>query len=382
MRSVTPRQEGQTAVNVGSGGLGYGDKIAFENICRIDMRLSLNFILPVSVFLFAGCLDMKEKMVCPGYEMTLITESSEPLIGNSHHGSTGIKRGFEGGTIFKQGDEYRMFITEMLRSDYSGTQTGYWKSEDGIQWNRVATIQQSDEDIMGLKGSVWSPMPFFNEQENRWNLFYVGYSEKGVLKGKVYRGVSDMEGEKGFAGPYEDAPGTVLSFDDKEKDLWEDIQGSDSFFAFPVGSGWHAFYGSSDGRANWFNGIAMADSLGGQWKRDSVRTPTFTYSENPIVTKLGDGMYFCVFDDLSYGEKSSTIGYGYSTDGINWKQEVFKFSMPEWATNIRTPQAIIPIPEENNAYWLYFTAATPSGFYSFGRMKVKVALRPVPDEGS
>ncbi len=379
MRSVPyPTQEGQTTVALEKPVVNHEGKIAFEKINCKNMRLFLNLVLVVSIFLLAGCLDRTEKIFCPEYEMTLIAESEAPLIDSSHPGSSGIKRGMEGGTIFWQGGEYRMFITEMLRSDYSGTRNGYWKSKDGVNWDRVATIQESDDNIMGLKGSVWSPMPFFNRQEKRWNLFYVGYSEKGVLKGNVFRAISAVEGEDGFAGPYIDAPGTVLSFDDKGKDPWENLQGTDSFYPFPVGEKWYAFYGSSDGRTYWVNGMAMADSLGGQWKRDAIRIPTFTYSENPIVINLDDGTYFCVFDDLSYGEESSTMGYGYSTDGINWKQKVLQFPMPQWATNVRTPQQIIPVPEEENTFWLYFTAATPSGFYSFGRMKVKISLRSVP----
>lgn len=91
------------------------------------------------------------------------------------------------------------------------------------------------------------------------------------------------------------------------------------------------------------------------------------------MVRLKDGTYFCVFDDLSHGESSATIGYGYSMNGINWEQKVLKVIMPRWAINIRTPQSLIYAG--NNEYWIYFTANTNSGFDCIGRMKVKIVKR-------
>jgi hypothetical protein len=88
------------------------------------------------------------------------------------------------------------------------------------------------------------------------------------------------------------------------------------------------------------------------------------------VSRLEDYTFFCVFDDIAHGEKSSTIGYAYSLDGINWIQNFLNIPMPQWATNIRTPQGMIP--DSKDTYWIYFTAATDSGFDCTDRIKVRV----------
>jgi hypothetical protein len=264
-----------------------------------------------------------------------------------------------------------MFVTEEI-NDWVNTRTGYWQSKDGILWNRISTIQRSvyEPNSNSPRNAIWSPMPFYNKNEGRWNLFYVGYEKDGVTNGRIFRAVSTSKGLDGLAGPYNDMPGTVLSYEDLKKDPWEGSQGAAAFYIFPVGSKWYGFYASGDSKTRWDEGLAMADSIEGKWLRDENPNPTLTYSENPIVSKLQDHTFFCVFDDIAHGESSSTIGYGYSLDGINWKQKFLKFSMPQWATNIRTPQGMIP--EGKDTYWIYFTAQTVSGFDCVGRIKVKI----------
>ena len=310
---------------------------------------------------------------CSDYFMDLVENSSIPLIDQSHPGSAGNKRGYEGGAVFMHKDEFHMFVTEEING-WVHTRTGHWKSTDGKGWERIGTVQTSEtKTYNNARNAIWSPMPVFNSNEDRWNLFYVGYenNEQGRLCcGRVFRAYSTISGEKGVGGPFADIPQSVLSHDDKKKDPWEGIQGADSFFPFSVGKKWYAFYGSSDFKSRWDVGLAVSDNIEGKWTRDSIAIPSFTYSENPIVVQLKDGTYFSVFDDLSYGEPSATIGYSYSIDGINWKQKVLKVEMPRWATNIRTPQSLIYAG--NDEYWMYFTANTNSNFDCIGRMKLKI----------
>lgn len=310
---------------------------------------------------------------CSDYFMDLVENSSIPLIDQSHPGSAGNNRGYEGGAVFMHKDEFHMFVTEEING-WVHTRTGHWKSTDGKGWERIGTVQTSEtKTYNNARNAIWSPMPVFNSNENRWNLFYVGYenNEQGRLCcGRVFRAYSTISGEQGLGGPFADIPQSVLSHDDKKKDPWEGIQGADSFFPFSVGKKWYAFYGSSDFKSRWDVGLAVSDNIEGKWTRDSIAIPSFTYSENPIVVQLKDGTYFSVFDDLSYGEPSATIGYSYSIDGINWKQKVLKVEMPRWATNIRTPQSLIYAG--NDEYWMYFTANTNSNFDCIGRMKLKI----------
>jgi hypothetical protein len=312
------------------------------------------------------------------YSLELIGDSESPLIDQHHPGSSGNKKGYEGGTVFMHNGEFHMFVTEEING-WVNTRTGHWKSTDGKDWDRMGTVQTSDpQPYNNPRNAIWSPMPLYNMNENRWNLFYVGYEndEKNVqCCGRVFRAYSTVSGEEGLSGPYIDLSQNVLSYNDAQKDIWEGLQGTDSFFPFPVGKKWYAFYGSSDFKAHWDNGLAVADSLEGKWRRDTVSIPSFSYSENPIVIRLNNGVYFCVFDDLSHGELSHTIGYGYSFDGINWEQRILDIPMPNWAKNIRTPQSLIPINDDN--YWVYFTATSVSGYDCVGRIKIKVLKNKV-----
>jgi hypothetical protein len=166
--------------------------------------------------------------------------------------------------------------------------------------------------------------------------------------------------------------GTVLSFTDADKDPWEGGQGADSFYLYPVKDRWRAFYGSYGTSYQWCVGLACADRMAGPWRRDDEREPAFDYAENPIVLPLADGGYLCVYDDLAHGiSDCSSIGYGYSADGIVWEKGFVFLERPRWAACIRTPQSLIPIG--GGEYWVYFSAVAKAGFDSIGRLRVKVS---------
>lgn len=339
-------------------------------------QIYLYFIILISAI---SCQNKKPlKPFYTDYSLKLIEDSQSPLIDQNHQASVGNIKGYEGGTVFVKDGIFQMFVTEQING-WVGTRTGYWNSSDGINWQRKSTIMESVNKPNDPRNALWSPMPFYNENEDRWNLFYVGYEINGITNGRIFRAVSTHKGNSGLAGPYIDVPGTVLSYTDKNKDPWEGSQGAAAFYVYRVGSKWYGFYASGDSKTRWDEGFATADSLEGKWERDESPNPTLTYSENPIVIKLEDGSFFCIFDDIAHGEASNTIGYGYSIDGVNWKQKFLKIPMPKWALNIRTPQGIIPI--EDNYYWIYFTAQTPSGFDCVGRMKVKLEKMMISTTG-
>ena len=331
----------------------------------------INYFLVIGVIFLGSCKPKSQKATwkVPSYEMRVMEESTQPLIDQDHPASVGNKRGYEGGTVFRLDGAYHMFVTELI-NDWVRTRTGYWQSRDGVQWERVKTIMESPDSTGGPRNSLWSPMPFYNENEGRWNLFYVGYERDGQTHGRIFRAYSSVPGKEGLGGPYVDVPGTVLSYTDPDRDPWEGSQGAAAFYVYQVGEKWYGFYASGDSRTRWDEGLAVADSLEGEWKRDDVPNPQLTYGENPIVTQLDDGTWFCVFDDLAHGESSSTIGYAYSFDGKHWIQKHLDFPMPSWAINIRTPQSLIPAGE--NTWWVYFTAHTPQNFDCTGRMKVTI----------
>ena len=333
-------------------------------------QISLCFIV---LILSAPCQSKKPiKPFYTDYYLQLIEESQSPLIDKNHPASAGNLKGYEGGTVFIKEGIYQMFVTEEIKG-WIGTRAGYWTSKDGVIWDRKSTIMESVDKPGDPRNAIWSPMPFYNENEGRWNLFYVGYERGGATNGRIFRAVSAHKGNDGIAGPYNDVSGTVLSYTDKNKHPWEGSQGAAAFYVYRVGSKWYGFYNSGNSESRWDEGLAIADSLEGQWVRDDNPNPILTYSENPIVTKLSDGTFFCIFDDIAHGEQSSTIGYGYSVDGKNWNQRYLNIGMPKWAVNIRTPQGMILIKDD--CYWIYFTAQTPSGFDCVGRIKVKLVKR-------
>jgi hypothetical protein len=146
--------------------------------------------------------------------------------------------------VLQEAGAFHLFVTEEPHQ-WIQTRTGHWVSSDGLKWERKSTVQQSSNDSLDPRFAIWSPMPVYNDQEKRWNLFYVGYQHNGTSNGKVFRAVSEQKGREGPDGPYKDVPGTVISFEDVEKNDWEGIQGNDSFFPFRVGKKWMAFYGQN-----------------------------------------------------------------------------------------------------------------------------------------
>lgn len=307
-----------------------------------------------------------------GYSLELVQGSNTPLIDRSNPGSAGNRNGYEGGTAFMYKSEFHLFVTEeMTGTDL--TRTGHWKSNNGTSWIRVGTVQNSVNIPNNPRHAIWSPMPVYNSEEGRWNIFYVGYEQHGTYHGRVFRAYSSINGYDGLNGPYTDTAGTVLSYADSNKHPWEGDQGADSFYVYRSSDKWWGFYGSAGTSSQWCVGLASASSLAGVWSRVANAHATFSYAENPIVTSLDDHTYFCVFDDLAHGlSNCHSIGYGYSNDGANWTTNYLNFSMPGWATNIRTPQSLISAG--NNEYWIYFTANTASGFDCMGRIRVRLEV--------
>jgi len=314
-----------------------------------------------------------EKVPKAEYSMEVVENSaSTPLINLP-------TVGFEGGCVMQYTPvgqttpEIHMFVTELTNGAWEFTHTGHWKStDDGSTWARHCTFQTH---IKGTsKQSIWSPMPIFNTAEGRWNIFYVGYEKDGYVHGVVFRDYSQTSGYNGLDGPYIDAEGTVLSYYDKIRDVWEGEQGADSFYPFKVGNTWSAFYGSAH-VGSWDNGLANANSLADKWTRDSIPKPTFTFTENPIVQILPDGTYFAVMDDLHNGGYGSgnghSIRYAYSNDGVKWIDKALSFTNPAWVNDMRTPQGLI-YAGHGNEYWLFYTAYANGLHQSIGRMKVRI----------
>lgn len=330
--------------------------------------------------------------------LVLLHALDAPVITVATPGAEGNQYGFEGGRVVKIGETYHLTTTEMTGEPrFVKTKLGYWTSQDRIHWQRRATLFDSTADMSGedVRASLWAPMPVFNQGSDRWELFYVGYrampedapyppkndsSETGPYLehpdpqhrnpniyynygGVIWRAISETKGVQGIGGPYKDA-GIILKPGMKSQP-WEGIQGTDSFFPFKAKDRWLGFYGSCHCESlpvkGWQVGLASAPSLGGPWTRLASGNPVAldpTFVENPVVTKIRDGLYIAVYN----GPDADSFGYATSSDGIHWnpgKKLKILGERVHWARRIRTPLGLIP--EGNNEYTLFYTGFTAHG---------------------
>jgi hypothetical protein len=302
-------------------------------------------------------------------ELVVTRQLDHPVLTTQSAGAEGNKYGFEGGRVIKQDGVYHLFTSEMVGDPHwVRMKLAYWTSRDGEHWQRISTLRESSGDFTGKdpRAALWSPMPVFDDDENRWNLFYVAYqaapdTPKQWLtnhEGRIWRAISQTPGREGIGGPYKDV-GIVLQRGG-DSDSWEGLQGTDSFFPYKAGTSWYALYGSARTESLpitlWQVGLAKAPRIGGPWKRCSAMNPLTvepTFIENPIVSRLADGGYIAVYDN----HKPNSVGYMFSSDGISWtrgRQLIVQKGSGVWATEVRTPLGLID--EGNGRFTLFYSA--------------------------
>jgi hypothetical protein len=323
--------------------------------------------------------------------LVLLDQHKEPVITVHSRGAEDIKYGFEDGRVVKIAGAYHLITTEMFAEPFSvKTRIGYWTSSDRTHWTRVSTLFVSSGDQTGKdrRASLWGPLPAWNEKTGRWELFYVGYRSQPQTEpqwllgyeGRIWRAVSQTKGPGGIGGPYKDV-GVVLE-PGPLSDPWEGLQGTDSFFPYPVGNIWYGMYGTAHTEKHpvtaWQVGLASAPDLAGPWKRVSQLNPLPIepiFAENPIVTRLDDGTYMAVYDTTN---DDHAIGYAWSGDGIHWGRGKTLIVQPEgpgrWAQKITTPLGLIP--EGNNVFTVFYTGRVkPVPIYSESIGFVTVKLK-------
>lgn len=311
-------------------------------------------------FLFTGkwiCAQVNEFSVDTLFEIVYV--HNQPVITKGDIGTENNLYGFEGGRAFKLNGEYHLFTTEMSGLPiWTKTRLAHWTSKNGLKWKRISTLFESSGNFDGTDthACLWSPMPIFDENENRWVLTYVAYRSKPNTdeawyrnyEGRIAIAVSQSKGLEGIYGPYKEVD--VIMEPGEESAPWEGLMGVDSFFPFRAGDSWIAFYGSSPES----NGLAQAGLLFGPWKRISAENPISRHTENPVVTQLDDGRYIAFFDGCGQYQR---IGYMLSEEGLYWsKPQIIDLNdhQSKWWELTRTPLGLIP--EGKNNYTLYFTA--------------------------
>lgn len=306
--------------------------------------------------------------------LKLLEVTQEPLIGRDTPGAEDNRWGCEGGLVLEEGGYVHIFTTESWAPPkFDNTRLAHWRAKDGINFERVSTVYDGSFDAPHeiWTDKPWTPYPIYNDDEDRWNMFYTGYrgghQEESRKKARRYkedlgtpiiRAVSTTHGREGLGGPYEVADYVFSGGPDA--DPWEGGGSAVSFFPFKVLNGWLAFFGCNQfsGRQDvqFVPGLASSPSLAGPWKRLSHRNPVMMderFVENPVVFPLGDNNFITFYD----GETMHGIAYAYSKGGEVWsKEKVLWLESPptKWAWWMRTPLGIIP--RDSGGYWLYYTA--------------------------
>lgn len=293
--------------------------------------------------------------------LELLEVTQEPLIGRHTPGAENIRWGCEGGLVLEESGYVHVFTTEChAPPKISNTRLAHWRSPDGVTFERVSTLCEADSPAPDhLRSAMpWTPYPIFNDEEDRWNLFYVGYGSGSGSDTQIIRSVSEKPGREGLGGPY--APADCPIRGGADADPWEGTGSAVSFFPFKVRHGWLGFFGCNQvntrNDVRFIPGLARSPSLSGPWTRLSHRNPVKMddrFIENPIVYPVGDDHFVTFYD----GETVHGIAYAYSHGGETWSREkVLWLESPPtpWAWWMRTPLGLIP--REDGGHWLYYTA--------------------------
>ena len=315
---------------------------------------SSRFLFPTMLLMLLTAAAVCGQRRAP--RIVVIRSRDTPVITTRTPGAEGNRFGFEGGRVVKVNGVYHLFTSEMVDDPiWVRMKLGYWTSRDRTTWTRVATVRESTGEFAGrdLRAALWSPLPAWDDTEQRWNLFYVAYRSapgNGTAfmlnhDGRIWRAVSRTAGPDGIAGPWDDVGVVMQPGDDSLP--WEGLQGTDSFFPYRVGTTWYALYGSAWSQTqpikHWLVGLASAPTIGGPWRRVAEHSPApleNKFIENPIVTPAPGGGYLAVYDT----QAADAIGWSYSADGVTWEPGRALVVQPRagvWAKDVRTPLGIV-----------------------------------------
>lgn len=373
---------------------------------NLDFQIVLLGAMPTTQVLAFRDVALSDEVDYPAFHIeefaegkplfTVVGGMDEPVVNVGSPGTELNQGGFEGGTVVKINGTYHMFPTERIGEqgvpsyhDRVKTRIGYWTSPDAIKWTRQHTILESsgvyaltheDNPMNDRRSAIWSYNAIFSKEKNRWYGFYLAYTtDKDISPnhsfGRIWRCESTVEGIEGIGGPYRDMG--IMIEPGLDSQLWEGRQGVASFFPFQVEGGWNAFIsgaypfqtkadyplrGGADKEA-WYVGLANSKALEGPWTRMSEQVNPLTeiyprFVENPIVSRLPNGLYIAIFDGgPEYLKLPNKIAYTLSKDGLNWSEARYialDAKIAKWWMVMRTPLCLID--EGNNVYTMVFTA--------------------------
>lgn len=134
----------------------------------------------------------------------------------------------KGDPAFKVNNKYYIFSTEIFdEPKTAAVRMSLWKSDDGLKFTKETVIAETNRKWYDTtyRMSPWSPMAVFDEQNNRWSVFHVGYRRKPNatdvvynMSGRIHRYDSKTPGGEGITGPYVEGDWLNIA---KKGDAWE-----------------------------------------------------------------------------------------------------------------------------------------------------------------
>lgn len=246
-----------------------------------------------------------------------------------------------------------------------------WTSQIGHWTAKVATGPWSRLETVIARGDMWSTMPWFDAEADRWKIFYCNETDHSTRTATAAnRGKSSINAPQSWT--------------------WTDKLHAPSPATYSISNPWQATDSKWQVFLDWglFGvSLAWADTIQGPYavdpptnantttliNRSLAVNPAHQWIENPAVTTLkhdGATKFVAIFDWVQGGgQRGGTplpyLGFSWSADGKAWPAEhgeLVSVRPPRggqiWTDLVRTPTALIP--EDDGTFTVFYAARDTS----------------------
>ncbi len=349
--------------------------------------------------------------------LQVIKTLPNPVIHKNSPGAEKIPGGFEGGSSVKVTmdgkPEYHFFAHSYPKLDWSQSQLDHWVSGDGTTFRHAGVLLKNYRDKQaGLNHIYCAPVPFYDEKEARWYLFY-GEFVNGVTwtpdSGVMWCAASKTAGLQGINGLYDFPghkavpPGPRIPKEFVPVSIGVPFQVKDGRWATMICPNVTAKSVKSQMPGQWPIVLGFATSPHGPFAVSEIVSPPMIdplgFTENPMPIKVrgpksGREYWVTVFDFLAPEVTSFTpknvFGFSWSDDGVHWPKEhgqavnvddgLARGERGWWrgAWAIRTPHRMID--EGDGSYTIFFTGGTNENHCADFRAVGKVTVKLIEEE--
>lgn len=307
--------------------------------------------------------------------VTVVDSVAAPVIDRATAAAAGVRGGFETGNAVRHDDgSYHLFYGEKSNpTTYSWKmgwtdRVGHWVSKDGgSTWTRLETVLE--------KASLWSTMPFFDEQADRWKMFYCNESV-----GDTRTAVAANTGR----GSINSAQQWSFAVDDSGRAAHPSVRTYSISNPYRAGGPAGNYTVFLDHGCTFCVMPAQSPAIAGPYEVMPGATPdnmwphvpakwpgnstqNHSWVENPIFAQV-EGGWVATWDYVQGGgqERGTPLpylGFSWSADGISWPPEQSQLVsvLPSgdsgaemWTDLVRTPTGLIH--ESGSTYTLFYAA--------------------------